>query len=95
MSTETITTEWVKQANWHGNPELGYDSYMKMFPTPSGRKVPVYLFGLPESNELSYCVSAGANSDYSYSGCFYPEKLNWAESMNRIDEMSNNKKLIY
>lgn len=91
----TNVTEWEKQSNWHGNPNLGFDCYMKMFKVvSSGRKVPVYLFGLPESNELKFCVSAGADSDLSYSGCFFPKKLNWQQSMAEIDELSKIGKLI-
>lgn len=91
-----INLEWVKQSEWKGNPSLGYDCYMKQFVNPfTGKKIPVYLFGLPESKELNFCVSGGANSDYSHSGCFYPEKLTWEESMKRIDEKYKARELIY
>lgn len=58
-------------------------------------RIPVYIFGSPNSLELNFCVSAGANSEYSYSGCFYPEKLTLEESMNRLDDMHRRGKLIY
>lgn len=60
---------WEKQDEWHGNPSLGYESWKKMFALPTGRKVPVYVFGTKE-NGWSYVVSAGKSSDYSYSGGF-------------------------
>lgn len=78
--------QWVKQSEWHGNPLLGLESWMKKFKNPyNGRWVPVYIFGVPDSGDFTFCVSAGANSDYSYSGCFYPEKLSAEEAMARLD----------
>lgn len=85
---------WQKLPEWHGNPSLGFDCWVKAF-TFLNRKIPVYVYGLPDSDTLSFCVSAGANSGYSYSGCFFPQKLNWVETMAAIDEKYKNNKLIY
>lgn len=88
--------EWVKQSQWHGNPELGYDCWMRYFIVRSSRrKVPIYVWGPPDSLELHYTVSAGHDSDLSYTGCFYPQKLNWVETMQAIDERSKDGRLIY
>lgn len=88
--------EWTKEDEWHGNPSLNYESWMKTFRNPyTGRKVPVYVFGKPSSLKLHYCVSAGANSEYSYSGCFYPEQLTFQETMNRVDQLYQQGKLFH
>lgn len=86
---------WTKQTEWHGNPSLGYDCYCKLFRNPNnGKLVPIYVYGNSESLQLSYVVSAGKTSDYSYGGCFYPEKLTWAETMQRIDETYKNGRIF-
>jgi hypothetical protein len=84
---------WVKQKEWHGNPSLGYDCYMKMFNNSFGcRKIPVYVWGLYP--DIYFTVSAGANSELSYTGCFYPLKPDFQEFMEMVDQKHKNKKLI-
>jgi hypothetical protein len=79
--------EWEKQPEWHGNPALGYDSYKKYF-----GNVPVYVFGI--FPDINFCVSAGKSSDRSYTGCFYPEKPDFKEFMEKVDELTKQNKLI-
>lgn len=89
--------EWTKQDEWHGNPSLGLESWAKHFKNPhNGRLTPVYVFGEPNSKDLdlSFCVSAGANSDYSYSGCFFPEKYDFPEFMAQVDILYNQGRLF-
>lgn len=75
----------IKEKEWHGNSSLGLISYVKEFKIPAtGRNIPVYVFG--KFPKITFCVSAGANSDYSYSDCFYPEKLDFLEFMKKVDE---------
>ena len=59
---------WVKDKEWHGNPELNLDSWHKFFNNPldNNRKVKVFVFGKDKS--WKFCVSAGKNSDFSYTG---------------------------
>lgn len=93
MEDQELPKGWVKQKEWWGNPSLGLDSYMKEFTIPSiGRKVPVYVFG--KFPHIHYCVHAGANSEYSYSGCFYPLNPDFIEFMNLVDALDKRKQLI-
>ena len=85
--SKQIFAEWTKQDEWWGNPALGLESWAKHFKNPhTGKLVPVYVFGEPNSTQLTYCVNAGANSDYSYSGCFYPESYDFTEFMKQVDK---------
>lgn len=78
--------DWEKQPEWHGNPALSYESWKKTFVNPhTGRKVPVYVFGKPDGIP-DYCVSAGHDSDFSYTGSFYPERPDFPEAMRRINQ---------
>ena len=84
--TKQIYKEWTKQEEWWGNPSLGLESWVKHFKNPhNGNLTPVYVFGEPNSQDLSFCVSAGANSDYSYTGCFHPNKYDFPEYMEQVD----------
>ena len=91
---EPIPTDWVKQPEWHGNPELGLDSYLKRFPNPhnNNRRVPVYVFGI--GNKWSFVVSAGANSDFSYSGCCKVGPRSAVETMKYVDSLAQEGKLF-
>lgn len=98
-----VNEGWEKQPFWHGNRELGLDSYRKYFKNPfNGKKVPVYVFGksglYPKPfTDWNYIVSAGANSDYSYSGGF-PEEIGNStpeKCMEYVDSLYEKKKLIY
>ena len=109
---------WEKQPEWHGNPELGFESYKKIFSSKAGRKIPVYIFGKEgngknkptygtdengnrietgrhDFSDWNYVVSAGANSDLSHSGGFYPETPTLKQAMDIIDAKSKENKLIY
>lgn len=86
IKLKEIAGDWEKQPEWHGNPELGLDSYKKMFVNPfTKRKVPVFVYG--KGNDVHFVVSAGANSEYSYSGGFYPDKPDFDEAMSRVDKL--------
>jgi hypothetical protein len=65
----TNITEWLIQV-WPGNPDLGLKCSAKYFTNPhTGRKVPVFVHGgISERPSFYFTVSAGANSNYSYSG---------------------------
>ncbi len=112
---------WTKQKEWHGNPELGYDCYLKTFRNPfNGVTTPVYIFGKEGSGkdtpiygrdendnpivisghkfdapDWSFVVSAGANSEYSYSGGFYPATPTLEQTMEIVDKMYKDGKLIH
>lgn len=95
IKLKEFTDGWEKQPEWHGNPELGYDSYRKFFKLPNGRKVPVYVFGKEGTKYgIHFVVSAGRNSPYSYSEGFYPESPNFAEAMDKVDKLYIDGKLI-
>lgn len=88
-----IINNWEKQKEWHGNPSLGLESYKKIFVNPNNRrKVPVYVFG--KDKEWHFVVSAGANSEYSYTGGF-PEEIRTSENiedkLNYVDKLYNTK----
>ena len=84
---------WEKQKEWHGNPDLGYDSYKKTFVNPHNhRKTPVFVFGEP--GDILYVVSAGAHSDFSYTGGFYPETPTFEEAMEKVDDLYEKGKLF-
>jgi hypothetical protein len=109
---------WVKQSEWHGNPALGFDCWLKYFKYKN-RKIPVYLFGkegrgknriiwgrdkddnpVPsgktyDAPDWQYVVSAGANSDLSHSGGFYPLTPSLEQAMAIIDQRHGDGRLIY
>lgn len=89
-----VGSGWEKQKEWHGNPSLGYDSYRKYFSLPSGRKVPVYVYG--KEGGWSFVVSAGASSDYSYTGGFPEDVRNGSAevAMSYVDSLNDKEKLI-
>lgn len=86
-----LATGWAKQKEWYGNPSLGHESYMKIF-SYSYRKIPVYVHGLYPN--ISFTVSAGATSEFSYTGCFFPLKPDFQEFMKMVDKKHKDKKLI-
>lgn len=89
-----IYTEWTKRDVWEGNPSLGYESWTKHFRNPhNGKLTPVHVFGSTKEN-ISFCVSAGANSEHSYSGCFYPERYDFPEFMKQVDIRYNQGRLF-
>jgi hypothetical protein len=59
---------WKQDAEWWGNPSLGLQSHTKRFANyhQNNRMVPVTIFGNP--GDWSFCVNAGADSDFSYTG---------------------------
>ena len=85
---------FTKQTEWHGNPELGLDSWMKKFKNPfTHRMTPVYVWG--KGTDVSYTVSDGPNSDYSYTGGFYPETKTIEQAIKAVNELYQKGKLIY
>jgi hypothetical protein len=100
---------WEKQDNWQGNPSLGYDSFMKNFKFENHKPIPVYVFGCSEpinqkdaegyewiTHGFNFCVSAGANSDLSYSGGFPDEiKYDIQKCLDYVDKLYAEKRLIY
>jgi hypothetical protein len=108
IKNTVINTEWVKQDNWHGNPAIGLVSYMKHFRNNfTNRNVPIFIYGCAEpityKNDMcdsvyhgfNFIVSAGAYSEYSYSGGF-PENIRYdiEKCKEYIDTLYNTGKLI-
>jgi hypothetical protein len=92
LDTEGKAKFWVK-IPWKGNPSLNLDCFVKYFPMPlSKHLVPVYVWG--NGTDIHYTVDAGNDSDYSYTGSFYPRKLNIHQCLIQVDELFRNKKLI-
>lgn len=91
--TKVNDKTWVKDDIPYPNPNV--ISYTKLF--KKHLTIPVTLwFTENELDTASYTVRAGANSDYSHTGCFYPQKGLTVEDMqNILDEKHKNKKLIY
>ncbi len=93
MNSADVPTGWIKDDEWHGNPALGYDSYHKKFRmTIYSRWIPIHIFG-KEGHWGKFCVSAGPNSDYSYSG-FVPECTNFLDVMRGVERKNIEKTLI-
>jgi len=86
-------SDWEKQKEWYGNTKLGFESYKKEFQNPhTGRMVPVFVFG--KLGEIgSFCVSAGANSEFSYSG-FVPGSETLKDVMIYVNFISSCRKLF-
>lgn len=91
--TKPECTDWT-QREWPGNPELEFDARVKTFKNPlCGRNTQVWVFGKP--NKYTFCVAAGANSSYSYSGSFYPVNTATIEEYCKlVDQRYNSKKLF-
>ena len=84
---------WTQRI-WAGNPELNLEAVVKTFKNPlNGHKVQVWVFGKP--NEYKFCVAAGANSEYSYTGSFFPKNSKTIEEYCKlVDDHYNNGKLF-
>lgn len=89
---EELPEGWTKQKEWHGNPSLGYDSYMKKFGSRGVKPIPVYVFG-KDGNWGHFMVSAGANSDYSYTGMI-PNSNSYMDVINGVEQKARAGKLI-
>ena len=59
----------------------------------SNRMIPVYLWRGSFGN-LNFTVCAGNYSEYSYTGCFFPEKLVPLQAMERLEQMNKELKLF-
>lgn len=93
---ETNNKTWTQQT-WPGNPSMNLKAACKIFANPfNGRKVPVWVWGGGiDKNNYSYTVSAGANSDFSYTGGWFPDVVTDIETaQQRVDELYNTKKLF-
>jgi len=66
---ETNKEFWTAQV-WPGNPALNLVCSAKIFVNPfNARNTPIFIYGgTKERPTFSFCVSAGAKSDYSYTG---------------------------
>jgi hypothetical protein len=85
-----MTRHWQKKDD---------DSYVTLFINPhNNRNTKVRAFRyLDSQDKLTYTFSicAGANSDYSYSGCFYPiEPDNFQHFFELIEARYNENKLF-
>lgn len=88
----TNLISWLTQI-WPGNPALNLLCSAKYFINPfNGRQVPIFIFGTGNEGNFNYCVSAGANSDYSYTGLVYANTLEQAQI--EVDKLNTNKKLF-
>lgn len=93
---ETNDKTWTDQ-EWPGNPELKLAASCKLFKNPfNGKMIPVWVFGGNTGYLFSFCVSAGAYSDYSYTGGFYPQVVSdMSIAKNLVDNKALYGKLIY
>lgn len=89
----TNSENWTAQI-WPGNPALNLVCSCKIFVNPfNGRKTPVWLFGgTKEYPGFNFTVSAGANSDFSYTGRVDSHELHKAEI--EVDDLYSTKKLF-
>lgn len=88
----TNTENWLAQV-WPGNPALNLLCSARYFVNPfNGRQVPVFIFGTGKDGHFNYCVSAGANSCYSYTGMVYSNTLEQAQI--EVVNLYGNKKLF-
>lgn len=78
--------QWTSRP-WWGNTELGLDAKVK---TIEG--IQIWVFG--KGTDFNFCVHAGANSSYSYTGSFYPDKRDLDETCKQVDELHTIGKLI-
>jgi hypothetical protein len=84
---------WVKDEIPYPNKNV--TSYTKLFKI-FGRTIPVTIWFNDGAEHQSYTVRAGKNSDYSYTGGFYPEKNLTTEQMqNIVDAKFKVGKLIF
>ncbi len=90
---ETNLHNWTPQI-WPGNPALNLVCSCKLFINPyTGKKVPVYVFGgTKEYQGFNFTVSAGANSDFSYTGRAEGDEIHIAQQY--VDTLANNSKLF-
>lgn len=67
VQNPTHLNEWVRDAEWWGNPSLGLESWHKVFVNHlNNKKTKVYVYGKVDS--WSFCVADGPNGDFSYTG---------------------------
>jgi hypothetical protein len=87
--------KWIKDKEWHGNPALGLESWHCRFANPldNNRRVPVYVWG--KGKKWHFTVSAGANSDFSYTGSSPRPCKNAQEMMKHVEERYAAGKLFY
>lgn len=89
--SETNKETWTAQT-WPGNPELNLLASCKYF-SHYNSKIPVWVFGgTADYPTFSFCVSAGANSSFSYSGTTGKTDIKEAEIF--VDELNKAHKLI-
>jgi hypothetical protein len=89
--TKVNNDTWTKDEIPYPNPNV--TSYTKLF--KRFRNIPVTLWFGENDNTKHFTVRAGANSDYSYTGCCYPLTLTLEEMMNFVDEKFKNGTLIH
>ena len=92
--TKPECVEWT-QREWAGNPSLNLEARVKTFKNPfmNNRRVQVWVFGKP--NDFHFCVAAGAHSEYSYSGSFFPKNASTIEEYClMVDNHHKEKKLF-
>lgn len=89
---ETNNKQWLPQV-WPGNPELDLLCSAKYFTNPFGGKpIPVFVHG--KDGRFNYTVSAGANSDFSYSGMCADNCTTLEAATDYIDQLNTQNKLI-
>jgi len=88
MTSDQVIADWKQDTEWEGNPSLGLLSFTKKFFNPfnNNRKVPVTVFG--KEGSWSFCVNAGANSDFSYTG-YCVGCITAKEAMRFVDNKPN------
>ncbi len=84
----TIENTWTKTNDYYNREVVTCDVYSRPVKRASGRTGMLYVM---DKDNFTYTCSMGANSDYSYTGCFYgcPKITNVNEAMEAIDKIVN------
>lgn len=81
-----METTWIKTNDYYNRDVVTCDVYSRPVKRASGRTGMLYVM---DGNSFMYTCSMGANSDYSYTGCFYEciKITNVNEAMIAIDKI--------
>lgn len=93
FTKETNSKTWTRQV-WPGNPSLNLIASCKIFVNPFNRKkTPIWIFGgTKEYHGFNFCVSAGADSNWSYTGRVEAYEIERAEQ--EIDSKYQSKSIF-
>ncbi len=93
--TNPICVDWTKR-EWPGNRAMNLDARVKTFKGKGNKshvKTQVWVFG--KDGSYTFCVAAGANSQYAYSGTVvYDKPITIEEYCKLVDKRHEIDKLI-